>query len=301
MILYEDKPLRKLSVVGQEQWNHHRSGWGFVLNNLYDHLHIDNGVEFIGYLDGHFRKGDVIFKDRWIGVLHNPPHLPDHINVRHVNLHSISTFLKSENWRSNSDTCHGLIVLSEYCNNYINDFGYSNTLKLYHPTEQCDIKFDIDKFNKYDRVISIGHWLRNFDYFYELNHHNKILIKPFERLRINESRIKSIEHLSNDEYDEYLSSSVVFLNLYGSSANNVIVECMDRNTPIIINKLEPIVEYLGESYPLFYNDINEANKLVKSKKSIAEATEYLSKLDKSKLNINTFINDLSRSDIYKSI
>lgn len=300
MLSIEEQHIRKLSILNQETWSHHRSGWGFVLSNLYYTLHINNGIEFIGYLDGHFTKNDIIFNKEWIGVLHNPPHLPDHIKERHPKLHSLSTFFKSDNWYKNKSKCLGLITLSEYCAKYIANF-YTNILTLHHPTDKSDVKFDIDSFLSSKRIISIGHWLRNFSFFNNLKHTNKILIKPFTRLIVDNTNVKILEHLDNETYDLYLSSSVVFLNLYDSSANNVIVECIERNTPIIINRLPAVEEYLGTDYPLYYNTIEEANHLVNDNEKIVSATSYLSRLNKNRYDIKYFINGLSNSELYRRL
>jgi hypothetical protein len=43
------------------------------------------------------------------------------------------------------------------------------------------------------------------------------------------------------------------MDLYDATSNNAIVECIIRNTPIIVNKLPGVVDYLGENYPLYFN------------------------------------------------
>ena len=108
---------------------------------------------------------------------------------------------------------------------------------------------------------------------------------------INENKldsIKIIEYIDNSAYDELLSSNIVFLNLVDASAINTLIECIVRNTPIIINKLPPVVELLGEKYPLYYQNLNEVYKLI-NMKQINNAHKYIKKLDKTKLKISYFI------------
>lgn len=52
MLSIEEQHIRKLSILNQETWSHHRSGWGFVLSNLYYTLHVNNGIdmEFLLFL-----------------------------------------------------------------------------------------------------------------------------------------------------------------------------------------------------------------------------------------------------------
>ena len=57
------------------------------------------------------------------------------------------------------------------------------------------------------------------------------------------------------EYDQLLEKNIVFIELIDASANNTILECIVRNTPIIVNKIEPVVEYLGDDYPLYFENL----------------------------------------------
>jgi hypothetical protein len=64
--------------------------------------------------------------------------------------------------------------------------------------------------------------------------------------------------VSDDEYDALLENSVVFLKLRDAPADTTVVECIARNTPILINRLPGVVEYLGEDYPFYYSSLDEA-------------------------------------------
>ena len=54
-----------------------------------------------------------------------------------------------------------------------------------------------------------------------------------------------VPRLSDAEYDALLSRSVVFLDLLDASGVTTVVECLARCTPVLINPLAPIREYLG--------------------------------------------------------
>lgn len=58
-----------------------------------------------------------------------------------------------------------------------------------------------------------------------------------------------------EEYDELLTKNIVFIDLFDAASNNTIVECIIRNTPIIVNKVGGVSEYLGNNYPLYFDDI----------------------------------------------
>lgn len=97
-----------------------------------------------------------------------------------------------------------------------------------------------------------------------------------------------INHIDNKSYDNLLKSNIVFLNLVDASACNTLIECIARNTPIVINKIPSVVELLGEKYPLYYQNLNEIKSLINDKK-IYSAYTYLKSLDKKPLNISYFM------------
>ena len=43
-----------------------------------------------------------------------------------------------------------------------------------------------------------------------------------------------MDRASDEEYDKLLSENIIFVELYDSSANNLVIECIARNTPILI-------------------------------------------------------------------
>jgi len=105
------------------------------------------------------------------------------------------------------------------------------------------------------------------------------------------SSVQVIPQLSNKEYDLLLSKNIVFINLINASACNTLIECVVRNTPILINRLEAVEEVLGSEYPFFYDTIQEASYMATDLSLIKKTYEYLSKMDKTKLSINAFVKD----------
>lgn len=70
--------------------------------------------------------------------------------------------------------------------------------------------------------------------------------------------VRVVDYLTDMEYDRLLSQNLVFLDLYDSSANNALVECIVRGTPVLVNPLDAVVEYLGVDYPLHFDNLAEA-------------------------------------------
>ena len=159
--------------------------------------------------------------------------------------------------------------------------------------------------------------------FYQLNGpYNKIRLLPnnkckdtifrlskIERtlynIELTEKQKKSvqlIDHLSNDEYDKLLTQNIVFLDLYDSSANNAIIECIARGTPLLINKHPAVIEYLGEEYPFYFENYNDATNKLNDINLIKYTNEYLLNFSLRKnIMIETFISDFEKSEIYQNL
>ena len=206
-----------------------------------------------------------------------------------------------------------LYVLSIHHKNYIiNIFPQfkNKILSLYHPINITNYNknelFDINKFNDNKKIYHIGWWLRNFVTFFNLklpNGYNKItLIKQEFKQQFDtkftdiDENIKIINELKDDEYIKIFNNSCVFCDLVDCVANNVVLECIKYNTPIIIKRIPSVEEYLGKDYPLFFNDESEL-EIFKNEKTlitkISEANKYLIKMDKKPFMLETFLNKVN--------
>lgn len=106
------------------------------------------------------------------------------------------------------------------------------------------------------------------------------------------NNIKIIDYINNDEYDILLSQNIVYINLVDASAINTLIECIVRNTPILINKIPSVVELLGNDYPLYYeNNIDVYHKLSDAT-NIKKAYYYIKNIPKTDFYIETFVTNL---------
>jgi hypothetical protein len=114
-------------------------------------------------------------------------------------------------------------------------------------------------------------------------------------------KTEPISHMSDADYDKLLSENVVLLDVYDMSASNLIVECIVRNTPILATKHPAVVEYLGEGYPLYFNELKQASALLEDSKNIRKAHEYLTKMDKKKFRRDSFVKSIYNSNLYTEL
>src|SRR5262249_7747200 len=110
-----------------------------------------------------------------------------------------------------------------------------------------------------------------------------------------------IPYQSNPQFDRLLSENIVFVHLYDSVTNNTLIECIARNTPILINKVPSVVEHLGESYPFYFDTLEEAAEKADDMEQIAAAHKYLCEVSKESLGADFFCRSLAESDLYRNL
>jgi hypothetical protein len=107
-----------------------------------------------------------------------------------------------------------------------------------------------------------------------------------------ESQTKSVmvmDKVSNTEYDDLLSKNIVFLNLIDCSAVNTVIECIVRNTVLIVNRHSALEEMLGVNYPGFYDTIAAASQMCKDVHVINVIYNYLLRMNKERYTLAYFL------------
>lgn len=309
----------RLDLSDVTSFSNHRSGWSYCMSKLLPY-HSSSGILFDSFLEktfcwnvlSEYKGGSSVlpYKRPWIGVLHNPPNIPEWFD----NYNSPQAVLDRNLFKRSLGSCKALIVLSEYLQSWLSERVDVPVVSVKHPTEIPNNKWKPENFfSKYRKIIQIGYWLRNMESFLSLKHSNKYskvwlpgaYDYAMQMLSIQEkhdrgfyenkyrwSSVQVLNHIPNKDYDELLSSSIVFLDLFDSSANNAVIEPIARNTPILINKIDPVVEYLGVDYPLYYNNIEHAQSLLKDDDLIYQAHLYLKNMDKRWLSGEFFAADV---------
>ena len=296
-------PARKLNAAKLTPWQHHRGGWKFVCRLIAEHLHCEDGVCFIGSVEDRVAERTII-AEPWVGFIHQVPRhdlkwFPD-----------LERMLKDEYWKASAQNCLGLFVLSTYVKEYLQSAGCEIPIaRILYPAEPTDRLFSLDCFfgRSHRRIVSGGEFLRNFQPFFDLTapgFTKQLLVHEDFKWQsiVSNDLVELLGRVSDDEYDALLENSVVFLNLRDAPANTTVVECIARNTPILINRLPGVVEYLGEDYPFYYSSLEEAEAKLQQPALIREASQYLSASPmKSALTGESFIAALQNSAIYRSL
>ncbi len=227
---------------------------------------------------------DLPFSLPWTGFFHNPHSVPKWF----PDGPKIERMLASEKFQQSLPHCLGLFTLSEDLARFLRERVGVEVSALVHPTEIPPARFDFASFlaNDDKKIISIGWWLRRTLSIQYLpldttSPYRKVRLKLGDALldstRNGLSRLEFVHEWRNrkldsryrdntvensylppSEYDSWLSSNIVFLDLVCASANNAVIECIARGTPLLVNPLPSVVEYLGEDYPLYFHSLEEA-------------------------------------------
>jgi hypothetical protein len=120
---------------------------------------------------------------------------------------------------------------------------------------------------------------------------NKYSQGALELLTKNHNSVKVVDKLSNSDYDALLAENIIFLNLVDCSAVNTVIECIVRNTPLVVNRHPALEEILGKDYPGFYSSLDEASALCSSLLSIERMHHHMKTLDKTRYMLENFIKD----------
>jgi len=298
----------------------HRGGWKTVLQEL---IHADfynknakTKIEFFDIVDFNVNKIKHNRHMKWAGIFHLTPKTPPHLDSL-----NIQTFFQDQKFILSLNNCVFLISFSKYLTDFINkkieESGIEKKPRVYtlkHPIKTNDVPcfhWDSYKKNTEKKLIQIGQQLRKITSIYTVKVPSLFQrmwltgIKNMERckdmlereaqalgiMNMDTNRVKMYYTESFEEYDDLLSKNIVFVELYDAAANNTVLECIVRNTPIIINKVGGVPEYLGDDYPLYFTDPNQIHLLLTDEK-LKEGHEYLKRRNKEDIRMDTFKRNL---------
>jgi hypothetical protein len=260
------------------------------------------------------------YRKPWIGAVHVPFETPDSWDpVKHPR-----RIFRSAAWQDSLPHCRGLIALSNHLAEGVRaELPSVPVLALHHPAEPPEVCFDFEAYMASGQpIVQIGWWLRRLTSIHWLPAAKKrkhIVVaqvgpnvrryfEAIERERekdgappLEQWSAQMVPHLSSQDYDLLLSRSVVFLHLYASSANNTVIECLVRRTPLLVNPLPAVREYLGSDYPFYFETLEEAAAKASDPGQVLAAHRYLAEKDLAFLSGETFCRRLAESPLYQSL
>ena len=308
---------RKFNIIyGNENVKHLYGGWASVSKKMQTCWKKEIKFNLITFLWESYQDFEKdLTSCSWVGIEHLTNYCPPYYEKALGKMPTISNFY-TKLWNEGIlEHCNGILFTSRYTRESNMNMSYMNNIKsgvAHHPIlvdKHCKL-FTMDNYTKNEnkKLINLGWFNRNFAVFEKLNidsHHSKEFIfggmkdyrykifqADMEYHNINTVQTKISDRLTDQELNDSLSENIIFINLYDSSANNAIINAIQRNCPIILNRLPACEEYIGREYPLFYKDKEEINDLL-SEEKIEQAHQYLKNINIEKFSLDTIITEIN--------
>lgn len=282
------------NIVG---YGYHRSGWPMAVAALRRYDDAAAPLILDDFPEQRFIYRHPVLLDRpWVGIWHHPPDVPHWTGTAS---HGLARVFARADVRETMATMRGVIALSEHLAAFVREHVRCPVTVLTHPTATDVPMWDASSLAN-PRLLQVGHYLRNVRAIHAVavsvsgwrcvrRLPNTMHVRNYDRLcrehyGTEDSPLVATEwgRIGNADYDRELATSVVLTDLVAASANNVLVECLARATPLIVNRIPPVVEYLGQEYPLYYDSLADVPRLLDDARLLA-AHDYLRERSKEEL------------------
>jgi len=308
---------RRVRIADPIVWPHHRYGWPQAITATVEQLHNKDGVTLLTSLDDYvvFRRKaetDVPWKktppEPWVGFVHQPPgtYWPNNTPPGTEAPSALEELIrrKMEFLPGN----RGLFVLSDEQQRRLDP--HFMVSRAWLPARLGAPKWSWEAFEEHEerKVVMLGNWLRRFQHLDRLQV-PEWLTKRFvigvpqtsRRLRALGCTTPCVRRLSPEEWDAMITRNIVFLSFRHVAASTTIGDCIGSWTPCLVNRLPATMDYLGASYPFFWDDLDQASSLVKDPGAIKAAHQYLREMDTDHLSVEAFVKRIATSRVYKQL
>jgi len=268
----------------------HFYGWGYIINQLRKSIDFEStGLLIHSFVDCIFwpDKGRKLPNRDWIGFVHSaitgqPGRQEEY---------TLENLIKHPSFIASQDKCKALIVLTDHTRNYLRKQVNIPIFKIDHPKFYTGQTFDADRYISNPRLRHSGFELRDVAKFFTLktsivkdiyigHMHNYDLIKrelSYHAISPKQYGVNVVyKFLNNQQYSEQLISTIGFACYYDCSASNAVLEHIMSHSPLVVNRIPPIVEYLGEDYPMYYENISHnLDQYLLDKSFVQQTSDYL--------------------------
>jgi hypothetical protein len=302
----------KLFLPELTPWTHHRAGWACATGAL-ARLHSPTGTRLYDWYDAVLRDGRRLTQP-WAGFIHNMIDYPDEYGHKYRRLYALGNLRSCPTWEPNLACCRGLFTLCEHTARHLRTLTSVPVSAVPHPIPDDFPHFSTERFynNPTPRVVHAGQWGRKFHALCDLKtrwkktmlHTGPVWEADFAAVRKYrpDCDIEVMEYVPHEQYDDLLANNIAFLWLYDAAACNTVLECLIRGTPILVNRLPALEEYLGEDYPFFYETLDGANAKVEDRGLIEAAHAHLETATiRPRLTADAFVAAVTESDVYRRL
>lgn len=267
----------------------HCFGWDYLIHKLYQNLALgEGGIVLDDFVETYFWEIDKKpHSSPWIGILHYTPTAPTHLGGK-----TLEDLLKLEKFQESLKWCKLLVVLCHTTREFLLD-KIAIPIKVVHMAKEAICNFSLDAYLENPTMFHAGHYLRSYAKYYYFNTDLKRILNicyPWHLEALSKDlafhevcpcdfkqRVAVFNgFLPDSEYVELLRTRLSFCWLYDSGANNAVLESIVSHAPIVVNRISPIVEYLGDDYPLYFDNIcHDPDRFLLNQEILSKTILYL--------------------------
>jgi hypothetical protein len=263
-------------------------GWNYLEGILYEKLpRGEQGVDLDCFLDSYvWSRGSAPHDRPWIGIVHA---------LESGHTLTLGRVMSTPNVLKSLPHCVALVTLSRHAKECLEKLVDIPVFNTHHP-KRTSAFFDMDAYFSNPTLRHSGFHARNIKAFEEFETSLTKVINTKGHSGTKKEIQYEVGFKGKNEYIKNLCSSVGFCNLNGASANNSVLEHIVSHTPIVVNRLPSVEEYIGPEYPMYYEIIKDKpDEFLLSRSFIEDTYCYLKERSKIKIFseqnfINFFIN-----------
>ena len=279
----------------------HRSGWSECVRAL-SHVKLPMVIDDFVEQTFSLHRGRTFHHQPFAAFFHLPPDdaMPAFVAKKDPVRHEV--LLASRAWKAGEANLRAAFTLSEELAAWLRPRLKAPVFSVKYASEVPELKWSPERFLAQPQLAQVGFFFKDTRAIHRL----KIGMKRVRILNLNnpwvanwdhiigeftrtplDSGVLALERLDNDAYDTLLASSIVVASYLAVSASTVVVECIARNTPLLVNRLPAIEEYLGKDYPLYQDQVRDLDRdLIPA---AIDAHQYLREMNKSWISYGTFV------------
>lgn len=232
----------------------------------------ESGVDLDCFLDSYvWSQGREPHAHPWVGIVHATESGHSLTIGRTMSDPAVVRSLAS---------CVCLVTLSKVskeCLEKITKVPVFNT----HLPRRTTLFFDIDAYFEKPTVRHSGFHARNIGIFEQFACSPKKVLPWRGPIDKKEGIEYESEFKDNLNYMKDVTTSVGFCYLNGAAAHNSVVEHIVSHTPLVVNRMPSVEEYIGSDYPMYYEDIKDRpDDFLLSRDFLQETSSYLKERSK---------------------
>jgi FkbM family methyltransferase len=254
----------------------------------------------------------------WAGITQFGPSIPEWIAaVASQKQLASAAQLQIASWGARRDSCRGLVAMSDYQAAYLRKNAGVRVIVVRPPLPLGRPEWSWDRFTsdgrrriiQPDERLQRSHGLHMLEVAEaEKSWWRSPLLAPDDLVETERAELMRDYRLlsymlptvtcepppSGTARADLLRESLVFAHLYDAIAPGILFECIASATPILINAIPAVREYLGSGYPLYYFSYLDAAEKAADDLLIKRSHEYLKTLPQRRdLTKEAFLRELA--------